>query len=206
MTRLLVATRNPGKVREIHEMLAGLDGYEVVGLADLALPESPEEDAVEGAAELSERIERPEGVGVTVTGIPQLYHEFNEKIEQALDDAENRNVSIGVDRRLWAQDLAGSRAHCRMLAARKIITEADAEAILGGPGSQASPEALEQVRRDYGLDQPLLVQYATAMLRLGFDEGDALVDHLGDRGEERLVDVHEAASAGSASRTAQVAN
>lgn len=42
------------------------------------------------------------------------------------------NVSIGVDRRLWAQDLAGSRAHCRMLAAQKIITQADAEAILGG--------------------------------------------------------------------------
>ncbi|MDP3371198.1 MAG: lyase family protein, partial [Brevundimonas sp.] len=42
------------------------------------------------------------------------------------------NVSIGVDRRLWAQDLAGSRAHCRMLAARKIITGADADAILGG--------------------------------------------------------------------------
>ena len=42
------------------------------------------------------------------------------------------NVSIGVDRRLWAQDLAGSRAHCRMLAAQKIITGADADAILGG--------------------------------------------------------------------------
>jgi len=43
----VVATRNPGKVREIHEMLAGLGGYEVVGLADLGIPESPEEDAVE---------------------------------------------------------------------------------------------------------------------------------------------------------------
>jgi argininosuccinate lyase len=42
------------------------------------------------------------------------------------------NVSIGVDRRLWTQDLAGSRAHCRMLAARGIIARADAEAILGG--------------------------------------------------------------------------
>lgn len=47
MTRLVVATRNPGKVREIHEMLAGLGGYEVVGLAELGIPESPEEDAVE---------------------------------------------------------------------------------------------------------------------------------------------------------------
>lgn len=47
MTRLVVATRNPGKVREIHAMLAGLGGYDVVGLADLAIPESPDEDAVE---------------------------------------------------------------------------------------------------------------------------------------------------------------
>jgi XTP/dITP diphosphohydrolase len=47
VTRLVVATRNPGKVREIHEMLADLGGYEVVGLAELGIPESPEEDAVE---------------------------------------------------------------------------------------------------------------------------------------------------------------
>lgn len=42
------------------------------------------------------------------------------------------NVSIGVDQRLWPQDLAGSRAHCRMLAERKIISAEAAEAILGG--------------------------------------------------------------------------
>jgi len=42
------------------------------------------------------------------------------------------NVSIGVDKRLWAQDLAGSRAHCRMLVARQIITAGDGAAILGG--------------------------------------------------------------------------
>ena len=42
------------------------------------------------------------------------------------------NVSIGVDKRLWAQDLAGSRAHCRMLAKQGIIQQADADAILAG--------------------------------------------------------------------------
>jgi argininosuccinate lyase len=42
------------------------------------------------------------------------------------------NVSIGVDQRLWAQDLAGSRAHCRMLIKQGIIGAADGEAILGG--------------------------------------------------------------------------
>lgn len=39
------------------------------------------------------------------------------------------NASIGFDKRLYAQDIAGSRAHASMLAACGIITKADAEAI-----------------------------------------------------------------------------
>jgi argininosuccinate lyase len=42
------------------------------------------------------------------------------------------NVSIGFDRRLAAQDLAGSRAHAAMLQKTGVITSEDAEAILGG--------------------------------------------------------------------------
>ncbi|MBX9615408.1 MAG: argininosuccinate lyase, partial [Caulobacteraceae bacterium] len=42
------------------------------------------------------------------------------------------NVSIGVDQRLWAQDLRGSRAHCRMLVDRGIVTAEDGAAILSG--------------------------------------------------------------------------
>ncbi|MDX5393118.1 MAG: argininosuccinate lyase, partial [Caulobacteraceae bacterium] len=42
------------------------------------------------------------------------------------------NVSIGFDKRLWRQDLAGSRAHAAMLRDRKVISDADAKAILGG--------------------------------------------------------------------------
>jgi argininosuccinate lyase len=42
------------------------------------------------------------------------------------------NVSIGFDRRLAAEDLAGSKAHAAMLAACGIISEADGAAILGG--------------------------------------------------------------------------
>ncbi len=42
------------------------------------------------------------------------------------------NVSIGVDQRLWAQDLRGSRAHCRMLIDQGIVTAEDGAAILGG--------------------------------------------------------------------------
>jgi argininosuccinate lyase len=42
------------------------------------------------------------------------------------------NVSIGVDQRLWRQDLAGSRAHCRMLIKQGIVTAEDGQAILSG--------------------------------------------------------------------------
>ena len=42
------------------------------------------------------------------------------------------NASIGFDRRLYAQDIAGSRAHAAMLAAQGIIKPSDAEAIREG--------------------------------------------------------------------------
>jgi argininosuccinate lyase len=42
------------------------------------------------------------------------------------------NASIGFDKRLAAQDIAGSRAHAAMLAATGIISDKDAEAIREG--------------------------------------------------------------------------
>ncbi len=42
------------------------------------------------------------------------------------------NASIGFDKRMAAQDIAGSRAHAAMLAATGIITDSDAEAIREG--------------------------------------------------------------------------
>lgn len=41
----------------------------------------------------------------------------------------------------------------------RLIPGDPAEAIMGGPGSQASAESLKTARADYGLDQPLWVQY-----------------------------------------------
>ncbi len=45
---------------------------------------------------------------------------------------EEINASIGFDKRLAKEDLAGSRAHARMLAATGIISKTDGEAILTG--------------------------------------------------------------------------
>ncbi|KCV81149.1 argininosuccinate lyase [Actibacterium atlanticum] len=42
------------------------------------------------------------------------------------------NASIGFDKRMAAQDIAGSRAHASMLAAQGILTDNDAEAIREG--------------------------------------------------------------------------
>ena len=42
------------------------------------------------------------------------------------------NASIGFDKRLAAQDIAGSRAHAAMLAATGVITDSDARAIREG--------------------------------------------------------------------------
>jgi argininosuccinate lyase len=48
---------------------------------------------------------------------------------------EQINASIGFDKRLYAHDLAGSRAHARMLAAVGLLTETERDAILKGLAS-----------------------------------------------------------------------
>ncbi|MEQ8936949.1 MAG: argininosuccinate lyase [Amphiplicatus sp.] len=45
---------------------------------------------------------------------------------------EEINASIDVDKRLWREDIAGSKAHATMLAAQGIISAADCDAILKG--------------------------------------------------------------------------
>ena len=45
---------------------------------------------------------------------------------------ERINASIDFDRRLYAQDIAASQAHCKMLVAQGIVPAQDGTAILGG--------------------------------------------------------------------------
>src|SRR5579864_6838580 len=42
------------------------------------------------------------------------------------------NVSIGFDKRLYAQDIAGSLAHCGMLVEQKVLSREDGDAIARG--------------------------------------------------------------------------
>jgi argininosuccinate lyase len=53
-------------------------------------------------------------------------------LEPQHPDFQRLNTSLGVDRRLWPQDIAQSRAHARMVAQQGIITEPDRDALLSG--------------------------------------------------------------------------
>jgi argininosuccinate lyase len=61
---------------------------------------------------------------------------FREPLDEVLD---RFNASLGFDKRLYAQDIEGSMAHCRMLSARGILTEEEASRIV---------EALAGIRRE----------------------------------------------------------
>jgi argininosuccinate lyase len=51
---------------------------------------------------------------------------------QPADAMQAINASIDIDKRLWREDIEGSKAHADMLAARNIITQEDNAAIQGG--------------------------------------------------------------------------
>lgn len=69
-----------------------------------------------------------------------------------------------------------------------------AEAILGGPGSQTSPEAMARVRAEYGLDEPLVIQYLAQLGRtVNFRLGDSyarrrpVAELIGDQLADTLI-------------------
>src|SRR3954464_11058797 len=57
------------------------------------------------------------------------------------------NTSLGFDKVLWPEDVAQSRAHAEMLAARGIITDADRDALLPA----LAPGAGELEREEFPL-------------------------------------------------------
>jgi len=57
------------------------------------------------------------------------------------------NVSIGFDRKLWREDIAGSQAHAAMLSQCQIISVFDADAI--DAGLQAIAAEIEDQKFDF---------------------------------------------------------
>lgn len=78
------------------------------------------------------------------------------------------NASIDFDRRLYAQDIAGSKAHCRMLVDCKIITAADGNAILSG---------LDAVLKDIEAGD---FEFKTSLEDIHMNVESALADRIGE--------------------------
>ena len=57
------------------------------------------------------------------------------------------NASIGFDKRLYGQDIAGSKAHAAMLAAQGIISKADEAAIAKGHPERGARATAESAAR-----------------------------------------------------------
>ena len=62
------------------------------------------------------------------------------------------NASIPFDKALWRQDIAASRAHVAMLAACDIVSDGDAEAIIGGLETIAGEYEKDGVPEDWDLE------------------------------------------------------
>ncbi|WP_298692716.1 argininosuccinate lyase [uncultured Sphingomonas sp.] len=62
------------------------------------------------------------------------------------------NASIPFDKRLWRQDIAGSKAHVAMLGAQGIIAQADAETISRGLDGVSTDYAANGVTDDLALE------------------------------------------------------
>jgi argininosuccinate lyase len=94
------------------------------------------------------------------------------RFREGTDALVNRfNSSIGFDRRLYAQDIEGSMAHCRMLAKQEIITDDEASKIL---------EALGEIKRDLDSGQ---ISLDDACEDIHSFVEQTLVDKIGPLGE-----------------------
>jgi len=74
---------------------------------------------------------------------------FSEKTDRSV---EAFTSSINIDKRLYAYDIEGSIAHCKMLASRSIITEEDASSIIQGLSKIKREIEREKFQFDDGLE------------------------------------------------------
>ncbi len=72
MTRLLLASRNPDKVREIQEILAPIGGFEIVSLDQAGIARAPEEEAIEASDTFLENARAKAVYFAERTGLPTL--------------------------------------------------------------------------------------------------------------------------------------
>jgi argininosuccinate lyase len=85
---------------------------------------------------------------------------------------EQINASIGFDKRLYAQDLAGSRAHARMLAEVGLLSPAERDAIVSG---------LDHIEREIEADR---FPFSTALEDIHLNIEARLTELIGEPGRK----------------------
>ncbi len=119
--------------------------------------------------------------------------------EETLKTVERFTASIGFDQRLYRQDIRGSVAHARMLAAVGVLTAEEAETLVGGLGQVlaeieegrfAFSEALEDIHMNVETRLTQLVGPVGGKLHTGRSRNDQVaLDlrlYLADEAEELL--------------------
>jgi argininosuccinate lyase len=100
---------------------------------------------------------------------------------------EEINASVDFDKRLFAQDIAGSKAHCAMLVAQGIITEDDGNAIVAGletilgemeSGSFTFDRALEDIHMNVEARLAELIGEAAGRLHTARSRNDQVATDL----------------------------
>jgi XTP/dITP diphosphohydrolase len=105
--KLLLATRNPGKLVELRRMLVGVDGLDVVGLADV--PEYPE--APETAATFGENALAKARDAARATGLPSVADDSGLAVDAL-------NGMPGVLSARWSGRHGDDRANLELLLAQ----------------------------------------------------------------------------------------
>ncbi|MDP1027904.1 argininosuccinate lyase [Sphingomonas sp. KR1UV-12] len=77
------------------------------------------------------------------------------------------NASLPFDKRMWRQDIAGSRAHVAMLGAQGIVAPADADAIAAGLGTVATGYEADGVPDDLSLEDIHMLTEARLAAAIG---------------------------------------
>src|ERR1700681_4144306 len=117
---------------------------------------------------------------------------------------EEINVSIDVDRHLYAQDIAASKAHAAMLAAQGIITANDAKNIAKGldtilseigEGSFEFKRALEDIHMNVESRLPELIGPAAARLHTARSRNDQIATDFGLYGRDTIDETDAALAA-----------
>ncbi|HEX2883026.1 MAG TPA: MMPL family transporter [Candidatus Limnocylindria bacterium] len=75
------------------DQLLSRDGSKTIAIVTLT---ANEEEAVEEIADLTDQIEAPEGVEIEITGVPQIYHEFTQRLESDLIRSELISLPIAL--------------------------------------------------------------------------------------------------------------